>query len=47
MNPVCGDEVTLRVHLSGAGGDAMVQDVSYDAQGCAISKASTSVLPTW
>jgi nitrogen fixation NifU-like protein len=44
VNPVCGDEVTLRLHLSGAGPDAVVEDVSYDAQGCAISKASTSVL---
>ena len=44
VNPTCGDEVTLRVHLSGAGDDAVVEDVSYDAQGCAISKASTSVL---
>jgi nitrogen fixation protein NifU and related proteins len=44
VNPVCGDEVTLRVHLSGTGADQVVEDVSYDAQGCAISKASTSVL---
>jgi nitrogen fixation NifU-like protein len=44
VNPVCGDEVTLRLHLSGTGPDAVVDDVSYDAQGCAISKASTSVL---
>ena len=44
VNPVCGDEVTLRVRLAGAGGGAVVEDVSYDAQGCAISKASTSVL---
>jgi nitrogen fixation NifU-like protein len=44
VNPVCGDEVTLRLSLSGQGAEAQVQDVSYDAQGCAISKASTSVL---
>jgi nitrogen fixation protein NifU and related proteins len=44
VNPVCGDEVTMRLHLAGAGAAAVVQDVSYDAQGCAISKASTSVL---
>jgi nitrogen fixation NifU-like protein len=44
VNPVCGDEVTLRLQLSGIGQDAVVTDVSYDAQGCAISKASTSVL---
>ena len=44
VNPVCGDEVTLRLQLAGHGADAVVTDVSYDAQGCAISKASTSVL---
>src|SRR6185437_12821021 len=44
VNPVCGDEVTLRLHLADEGSDPVVTDVSYDAQGCAISKASTSVL---
>ena len=40
VNPTCGDEVTLRVHLA----DGMVEDVSYDAEGCSISQASTSVM---
>jgi nitrogen fixation NifU-like protein len=40
VNPTCGDEVTLRVHLEG---DRIV-DVSYDGQGCSISQASASVL---
>ena len=44
VNPTCGDEVTLRVHLEGDGVDATVVDVSYDALGCSISQASTSVL---
>ena len=44
VNPTCGDEITLRVHLSGAGDDAVVEDVSYDAEGCSISQASTSVM---
>jgi len=44
VNPTCGDEVTLRVHLEGAGTDATVADVSYDALGCSISQASVSVL---
>src|SRR5262245_2189530 len=44
VNPTCGDEVTLRVHLSGAGDAAVVEDVSYDAEGCSISQASASVL---
>ncbi|MEO7421818.1 MAG: Fe-S cluster assembly sulfur transfer protein SufU [Ornithinibacter sp.] len=44
VNPTCGDEVTLRVHVAGTGADAVVQDVSYDASGCSISVASTSIL---
>ena len=44
VNPTCGDEVTLRVHLSGGDEDAVVEDVSYDAEGCSISQASTSVM---
>ena len=44
VNPTCGDEVTLRVHLSGDGADAVVEDVSYDAEGCSISQAATSVM---
>ena len=44
VNPTCGDEVTLRVRLSGEGVDAVVEDVSYDALGCSISQAATSVL---
>ncbi|TDB82213.1 SUF system NifU family Fe-S cluster assembly protein [Actinomadura sp. KC216] len=44
VNPTCGDEVTLRVHLDGEGQDATVADVSYDAMGCSISQASASVM---
>jgi nitrogen fixation NifU-like protein len=44
VNPLCGDEVTLRVRLSGEGPDAVVEDVSYDSLGCAVSVAATSVL---
>ncbi len=47
VNPTCGDEVTLRVHLDasdGHGADPVVADISYDAVGCSISTASTSVL---
>ena len=40
VNPTCGDEVTLRVKLDGE----TVRDISYDALGCSISQASTSVL---
>jgi len=44
VNPTCGDEITLRVTLKDAGGEAAVADVSYDALGCSISQASASVL---
>ena len=47
VNPTCGDEVTMRVHLSAEGEDPdawRVADVSYDAEGCSISQAATSVM---
>lgn len=44
VNPTCGDEVTLRVKLSSGAADATVEDISYQAMGCSISQASTSVL---
>ena len=40
VNPTCGDEITLRVHLDAG----TVADVSYDSEGCSISQASASVL---
>lgn len=40
VNPSCGDEVTLRVSMDGD----TIGDVSYDAEGCSISQASTSVM---
>jgi nitrogen fixation protein NifU and related proteins len=40
LNPTCGDEITLRVHLDGD----VVADVSYDSEGCSISQASASVM---
>jgi nitrogen fixation NifU-like protein len=40
VNPSCGDEVTLRVHLAGD----VIDDVSYEGVGCSISQASTSVM---
>ena len=44
VNSVCGDEVTLRVSLKDAGGEPVVEDVSYDSLGCSISQASASVM---
>jgi nitrogen fixation NifU-like protein len=44
VNPTCGDEVTLRVRLTGDDENAIVEDVSYAGQGCSISQAAVSVL---
>ncbi|MFC8924019.1 Fe-S cluster assembly sulfur transfer protein SufU [Cellulosimicrobium sp. NPDC057127] len=51
VNPTCGDEVTLRVEIGGAGGAAgsgpaqhTISRVSWEGQGCSISQASLSVL---
>ena len=44
MNPVCGDEVTLRVTLKDVNGELIVEDVSYDSLGCSISQASASIM---
>jgi nitrogen fixation protein NifU and related proteins len=40
VNPTCGDEVDLRVHLE----NGTVADISYEGMGCSISQASASVL---
>jgi nitrogen fixation NifU-like protein len=40
VNPTCGDEVTLRVHLVGD----TIADVSYEGMGCSISQASVSAM---
>lgn len=39
-NPLCGDEVTVWVRLDGD----VVGDVSFQGAGCAISKASASLM---
>jgi nitrogen fixation protein NifU and related proteins len=44
VNPTCGDEVTVRVHVADGPEGAVVEDVSYDALGCSISQASASVM---
>lgn len=40
VNPSCGDEITLRITRDGD----TIDDVSYDAVGCSISQASTSIM---
>ncbi|MET3921257.1 Fe-S cluster assembly sulfur transfer protein SufU [Arthrobacter sp. UYEF20] len=40
LNPVCGDEITVRVAVA----DGKVREVRWDGDGCSISMASASVL---
>jgi nitrogen fixation NifU-like protein len=44
VNPMCGDEVRLRVHLAGPADAPVVDRVSWEGQGCSISQASVSIL---
>ncbi|MFD4958011.1 Fe-S cluster assembly sulfur transfer protein SufU [Microbacterium sp. NPDC058389] len=41
-NPICGDEITLRVRVSDDGTE--VTEVTWDGAGCSISQASASML---
>jgi nitrogen fixation NifU-like protein len=41
-NPLCGDHVTMYLHLDGN----TVKDISWQGSGCAISRASASILTT-
>jgi len=41
LNPTCGDEVTLHVHLRDDGG---ISHLSWEGQGCSISTAAASIL---
>jgi len=43
-NPICGDEVTLRITVSDHESGPRVDDVSWAGEGCSISQAATSVL---
>jgi nitrogen fixation NifU-like protein len=42
VNPTCGDEITLRLQL--ADGGERIEDISYDAVGCAMSRAAASMM---
>ncbi len=39
-NPLCGDNITLYLALEGE----VIKDISFQGSGCAISKASASIL---
>ena len=40
INPLCGDEITLYLKLSGD----VIEDIGFQGAGCAISKASASMM---
>lgn len=42
LNPTCGDEITLRLHVDEAG--ETVESLSWEGRGCVISTASASLL---
>jgi nitrogen fixation NifU-like protein len=41
-NPLCGDHITVYVQLE----DGVIRHISFDGSGCAISKASASLMTT-
>lgn len=44
VNPTCGDEVRLRLRLTGSGDQARVDLLEWEGSGCSISQASISVM---
>jgi nitrogen fixation protein NifU and related proteins len=40
INPLCGDEITLYLKLAGD----VIEDIGFQGAGCAISKASASLM---
>jgi nitrogen fixation NifU-like protein len=44
LNPVCGDEITLRVETEGSGAARTVSAIHWAGDGCSISMASASML---
>ena len=41
-NPLCGDHVTVFLHID----NGVIDDISFEGSGCAISKASASMMTT-
>ena len=42
-NPLCGDEMTVYLEIAP---DGVIRDISFTGSGCAISKASASLMTT-
>lgn len=43
VNPLCGDDITVYLDVDK---DGVIQDISFMGSGCAISKASSSLMTT-
>ncbi len=43
VNPLCGDDITIYLNVDT---DGIIQDISFMGAGCAISKASSSLMTT-
>ena len=42
MNPLCGDEIKVHLRLAGD----VIEEIGFEGAGCAISKASASLMTT-
>ena len=40
VNPLCGDEINLQIHLAGD----KVEDIKFHGRGCSISQSSSSMM---
>ena len=43
MNPLCGDDIVVYLKVDDRN---IIQDISFEGSGCAISKASSSLMTT-
>lgn len=43
-NPLCGDKINIHIKMSG---EDVIEDISFTGSGCAISKASASLMTTF
>lgn len=41
-NPLCGDVITVQARI----GDGAVQDITFEARGCVLSRAAASIMTT-
>lgn len=41
-NPLCGDQITVNMQID----NGIIKDISFEGSGCAISKASASIMTT-